>query len=107
MRVDFRGMEAEMDRLAEKMSTITSSSARVSDALRDQRKKVAELSGKATSFLSGPLFLLFKVFFTACKGKFLPVLEFELLISGVRSDIFANCTTTKAAEFYFVWQAVP
>ena len=45
MRVDFRGMEAEMDRLAEKMSTITTSSARVSDALRNQRKKVAELSG--------------------------------------------------------------
>ena len=45
MRVDFRGMEAEMDRLAEKMSTITTSSARVSDALRNPRKKVAELSG--------------------------------------------------------------
>ena len=60
-----------MDRLAEKMSTITSSSARVSDALRDQRKKVAELSGKATSFLSGPLFLHFKVFFYSMQRKIL------------------------------------
>ncbi len=51
MRVDFRGMEAEMDRLAEKMSTITSASARVSDALRNQRKRVAELSGSYVNFL--------------------------------------------------------
>jgi hypothetical protein len=45
MRVDFRSMEAEMDRLADKMQTITASSGRVSDALRNQRRKVAELSG--------------------------------------------------------------
>jgi hypothetical protein len=46
MRVDFRGMEAEMDRLAEKMQTITTASAKVSDALRNQRKRVADLSGQ-------------------------------------------------------------
>ena len=48
MRVDFRSMETEMDRLADKMQTITSSSVRVSSALRDNRRKVAELSGKCS-----------------------------------------------------------
>ena len=81
-----------MDRLAEKMSTITSSSARVSDALRDQRKKVAELSGKATSFFKRASFSSFQSLFYCMQMK---------ILAGVRSDSLANCTTTKATEVLF------
>ena len=47
--------------------------------------------------LSRPLFLYFHLFYIVqLTDKFLPMLEFELRISGVRSDRSANCATTTA-----------
>lgn len=44
MRVDFRGMEEEMDQLATSMKHITAFSAQVSDKLRSRRQEVSRLS---------------------------------------------------------------
>jgi len=44
MRVDFRGMEEEMDQLANSMTNITSFSAQVSDKLRSRRQEVSRLA---------------------------------------------------------------
>ncbi len=48
MRVDFRAMEDEMDRLADEMGDISASSARVGDALRERRRRIGQLSGTHT-----------------------------------------------------------
>ena len=44
-----------------------------------------------------PLFLYFRLFYIIqLTDKFLPMLGFELRISGVRSNRSANCATTTA-----------
>jgi len=49
MRVDFRGMEEEMDQLATSMKHITAFSAQVSDKLRSRRQEVSRLSSAHTT----------------------------------------------------------
>jgi len=49
MRVDFRGMEEEMDQLATSMKHITAFSAQVSDKLRSRRQEVSRLSSSHTT----------------------------------------------------------
>jgi len=44
MRVDFRGMEEQMEQLASSMSSITTFSSQISDKLRSRRQDVARLS---------------------------------------------------------------
>jgi len=57
MRVDFRGMEEEMEQLASSMSSITQFSNQVSDSLRHNRQEVARLSS-AHNTLQGLEFIL-------------------------------------------------
>jgi len=59
MRVDFRETDAEMDLLAEKMTSITAASAKVSATLKDRRKRTADLS--ATHALLKKLQFLFEL----------------------------------------------